>query len=92
MLADFFGGVDEVWEEALKAIVNVDGVAQDGDTAGVVGGGDTTRMQEAELRATCKPLFHRARMNLLSFVMILLNICYEHNVSNVVVDEILALF
>ncbi|KAL2654096.1 hypothetical protein R1flu_022224 [Riccia fluitans] len=91
MLADLFGGVDEVQEEALRVVANVDGVAQDGDTVGVIEGGDTTGMQEAELRAACKSLFHGARMNLLSFVMILLNIYYEHNIPNVVVDEILDL-
>ncbi|KAL3699461.1 hypothetical protein R1sor_017483 [Riccia sorocarpa] len=94
MLADLFEGVDEAREDILGATSNANEDPEAEVLGGIVNGMSSfnaAETHEEELRAACKPLFQGARMNLLSFVMVLLNICYEHGVPNIAVDEILAL-
>ncbi|KAL3685350.1 hypothetical protein R1sor_003372 [Riccia sorocarpa] len=86
--------VDKARDDILGATSNANEDPEAEVLGGIVNGMSSfnaAETHEEELRAACKPLFQGARMNLLSFVMVLLNICYEHGVPNIAVDEILAL-
>ncbi|KAL2620193.1 hypothetical protein R1flu_000398 [Riccia fluitans] len=51
----------------------------------------TAQAHEAQLRVACTPLFDGARLNVLQFVMMFLDIYYEHGVPNVAVNKLLLL-
>ncbi|KAL3698568.1 hypothetical protein R1sor_012644 [Riccia sorocarpa] len=94
MLHDLFDNIDTTRVE-VAGNVTADGVMLEEDDDEVLLNGmadlDTTEANEQHLRAACKPLFTGAKLNVLQFVMMFLNICYEHGVPNVAVSELLVL-